>query len=370
MTFNKIKVCIVEDSEFYRAYLSRLLTQDSAFQICGQAATGTAALPIIAEQRPDVIVMDLHLPDVNKFELLNKVVAYFDIPIIVVSSLEEESIHALELGASDFLPKVSTDNATELKNFATMLQIKLKVLAGVHTRTSRNDLDKIKAKVKGAATYPDVYLTDKSPFNTEGKPSKKLIAIGASLGGVEATLLLLESLPETLPGIIVVQHMPPGFTKAYAQRLNKNTKFRVREATSGDVVEDGLVLVASGGNQLRIKRTAKGFVVQESLEAPVNGFCPSVDVVFHSVAKEAGKDALGIILTGIGSDGAQGMKAMHDAGAHTLGQNKQSCAVYGMPQAAMKLGAIDIEGNIAEISKDVATYFAQYIKGKRIGEGI
>jgi len=356
MTFKKIKIFIVEDSEFYRTYLAQILAQDSAFELCGQAMDGKLALAGIKEKRPDVIVLDLQLPDVVRFELLNKIVADFDIPIIVVSSLKEEAIHALELGASDFLPKVAADDANELKDFATLLQIKLKVLAGVHQRTRINTPTIVQPQVQPS---PATTFDDNSPFHIGGKASKRLIAIGASLGGVEATLVLLRALPETLPGIIVVQHMPPGFTKAYAQRLNKNTKFKVREAVTGDVVEDGLVLIASGGNQLRIKRTAKGFIVNESAEAPVNGFCPSVDVTFNSVAKEAGKDAVGVILTGIGSDGAAGLKAMHDAGAHTWGQDKQSCAVYGMPSAAKQLGAVDEEGNVLQISKKLALFFAK-----------
>ena len=196
-----------------------------------------------------------------------------------------------------------------------------------------------------------------------GRISTRLIAIGASLGGTEAILSLLKELPPGSPGILVVQHMPAGFTAGYAQRLDRNCGLRVVEAKSGILVEDGLVVIAKGGEQLTVFASPDGFRVHSFPGPLVNGFCPSVDVLFKSVAKAAGKLAAGVILTGIGRDGAAGLKAMHDLGAPTWGQSKDSCVVYGMPDAAFKAGAVDKEKNLKLIGRDLSLYFKDYHRG-------
>lgn len=358
MAFNGVKVFIVEDSEFYRTYLGKILEGDESLTVCGQATTGSGAMQGIANTKPDVIILDLQLPDVDRFELLQALTDRFDIPIIVVSSLAEESIQALEQGASDFLPKALSASAEERHKFATMLKIKLKVLAGIRTRkvstVIKNDEEELTEIAEGKPA------DRQNIFMTPGQGSSSIIAIGASLGGVEATLQLLKDLPPTLPGIVLVQHMPAGFTNAYAARLSKNTRFKVLEIGTTQLVEDGMVIVASGGRHLKVMKTARGFIAESSVGPQVNGFCPSVDVLFQSVARAAGDKAVGIILTGIGTDGALGLKAMHDMGAHTWGQDEKSCVVYGMPAAAQKLGAVDEETDLAGISAGIKVYFAKY----------
>ncbi len=357
MTFEAVKVFIVEDSDFYRIFLEKILQEDGSFNLCGCASTGMGAIQGIAKAKPDVVILDLQLPDVNRFELLESLLDRFDMPIIVVSSLADESIHALELGASDFLPKVASSYAEDQHKFATLLTIKLKVLAGVHTKKRVNGQTGGESKPTSVRQDQE---TETPGFSTHGKASSRIIAMGASLGGIEATLKLLQDLEPNLPGMVLVQHMPAGFTKAYAERLNKVTKFHVMEVSRSQLVEDGTVLVACGGRHLQVVKTARGYVAESVTGAQVNGFCPSVDVLFKSVAVAAGAKAVGVILTGIGTDGAVGLKAMHDAGAHTWGQAAASCVVYGMPAAAQKAGAVDEEADLAGIARGLTTYFSDY----------
>lgn len=356
MTFEGVKVFIVEDSDFYRSFLEKILRTDGSFNLCGFATTGQGAMEGIAKAKPDVIILDLQLPDVNRFELLESLVDRFDVPVIVVSSLAEESIPALEAGASDFLPKALSASMEEQHKFATMLTIKLKVLSGIHTRKP------VSAAAGDGQVRPAGVRKQPPPFTIHGRPSSRIIAIGASLGGIEATLKLLQLLKPDLPGIVLVQHMPAGFTRTYADRLSKDTSFRVEEVSQSRLVEDGSVLVASGGRHLQVLKTARGYVAKSVPGAQVNGFCPSVDVLFKSVAQAAGSQAAGVILTGIGTDGAAGLKALHDAGAHTWGQSAASCVVYGMPAAAKKAGAVDEETDLAGIGAGLTAYFHNYNK--------
>lgn len=348
VVFSKIKVFIVDDSPFFRTYLSHQLADDAQLAVCGYASSAKEALEGITKLQPDVITLDLQLPGVTGFELLRKIRSCADVPVLVISSMAEEARQSLEEGAAGYLVKVDTGKAGDLHNFVVMLQIKLKVLAG--SRSRENPRPKTPAVRVQAPVH-----RKKGPEG--GVFSEHIIAIGASLGGVEATQALLEALPPDMPGMVVVQHMPAGFTKSYAERLNQKTPFAVREAVSGDFLTNGTVLIAGGGRQLRVYRTAAGFQVRSVPGASVNGFCPSVDVLFYSVAAAAGAAAGGVILTGIGCDGAAGLKAMHDAGAHTWGQSAESCAVYGMPAAARQAGAVDEELPLQQIGSRLAAYF-------------
>jgi two-component system chemotaxis response regulator CheB len=359
MAFEGIKVFIVEDSDFYRAFLEKILQGDGSFNVCGYASMGKEAIEAISRVNPDVIILDLQLPDVNRFELLESITDRYDIPILVVSSMADESIRALELGAADFLTKDTSAFAEDRHKFTTMLTIKLKVLAGVHMKRCTPRTEELGL----AALKKQQVVPEPGPvFSTRGKASTRIIAMGASLGGIEATLELLQGLSPELPGMVLVQHMPPGFTKSYAERLNKITRFRVEEVTRSQLIEDGSVLVASGGRQLQVNKTAAGYVAESVVGPQVNGFCPSVDVLFKSVARAAGPKAVGVIMTGIGTDGALGLKAMHDAGAHTWGQSPESCVVYGMPAAAQKAGAVDEEKDLAGIGAGLTAYFNNYRK--------
>ena len=206
-------------------------------------------------------------------------------------------------------------------------------------------------------------LPRKSPAGS-ACPGNPLIAIGASLGGTETTLEILRQLPDTLPGIVIVQHMPPEYTEAYAMRLDRCCSLAVREARNGDMILPGTALVAKGGVQLTVYRAEQGCRVRVGNTERFGGFCPSADVLFQSVAKAAGSSSLGIILTGMGRDGAQGLKEMHDAGAYTLGQNKETCAVFGMPGAAERLGAVDRMMSPDMIAEEIIRYFSRYKKSE------
>lgn len=344
MERKRIKVVIVEDSKLYQMYLKKVLGNDEFLEVCGCASDGKEARAMIEREKPDVITLDLQLPDVKDFELLQELVKNYKTPIIVVTSRPDACEGAMKLGASDFIEKAQNGDAKTLEEFSLLLRLKIKGI-GRATGTA--------AAASGLSGVKKVELTRRSSV----AGGQDIIAVGASLGGTEATLQLLTQLPADMPGIVIVQHMPPGFTKAYAMRLDRNCQMRVKEAENGDVVERGTVIIAKGGEQMTVQKTVNGYVVRTREDEKVGGFCPAVNVLFQSVAAAAGKKAVGVILTGIGRDGAEGLLQMHEAGAYTLGQNEESCVVYGMPREAMKLGAVDRELPVEEISKVLIRHF-------------
>lgn len=332
MLKHKIRVLIVEDSDVYSRYLQNVLDADGMLSVAGTPGTGKEALEMTEALRPDVITLDLSLPDVSRFELLEKLVRQYRMPVIVVTSLPQACEEALRLGAKDYIEKRQANDERTAEQFELLLRLKIKTQAGERkARSSRlsvsspNDLGLSKA----------------------GKVA--LIAVGASLGGTEVVMRMLSRLPRGLPGIVIVQHMPTGFTNAYAMRLNQYSELAVHEAVDNDLILPGTALVAPGGRQLSVIRSGSGYRVRLGGGEKNGGFCPSVDTLFTSVAAAAGPNAMGIILTGMGRDGALGLKAMHDAGAFTLAQDKESCAIFGMPAAAVELGGVDATASPEEM---------------------
>jgi len=334
MILSAIKVLIVDDSAFFRSALQKILSSDPHIKIIGTAANAFEAEKKIKELSPDVITLDVELPDMRGTDFLKKIIPNNSLPVVLVSSSNMDIFEALDAGAVDFVKKPNVHNDSDFSAFCSELAVKIKIASS--------------AKVRKIVVQPPSYPLPE--LHAGGGPHKHLIAIGASTGGTEATLEILKQLPADIPGIVVVQHMPAGFTKMYAERLDRICKISVSEAQDGDRVRQGHALIAAGENHMTLKKDVTGYYVHCAPGPKVSGHCPSVDVLFDSVAKAAGSDAVGVILTGMGKDGAAGLLNMRKAGASTIGQDKQSCVVYGMPMVAFDIGAVETQASCQAIS--------------------
>ena len=331
----KIKVLIVDDSAVTRQVLERALAVDPAIEIVGKAGNPYVATEMIQQLQPHVMTLDVDMPRMDGITFLAKLMPQYPMPVIMVSSYTHEggtlTLKALQLGAVDFVTKPASGDPGALESMIGELIAKIKIAALVDVRSLQFAT---KTRPPALCSRPEPAVL---PVLHGGK---RIIAIGASTGGTEAIRLLVAGLGRHVPGVVVVQHMPPGFTALYAQDLNQLTDLEVIEARTGEIVKPGKVIIARGGDHLRVRPTLRGgFDVECFRGERVNGHCPSVDVLFGSVAREAGKFAVGVLLTGMGRDGAEGLAAMRAAGAHTLAQDEASCVVFGMPKAAIELGA-------------------------------
>ena len=331
----QIKVLVVEDSLVFRELLVTNLNKDPAIQVVATATDPYEARDKIIRFKPDVMTLDIELPKMSGLEFLRKLMPQYPMPVIVLSALSEKVFDAMQAGAVDFVAKPVVTNQKELEAFL---------------------VNELPVKIKVASTAK-ISRIKQSAHVVENKSAKKdnkdvIIAIGASTGGTEAIASVVKEFPADVPGIVIVQHMPAGFTEMYAKRLDNQCKCRVKEAENGDMVEQGLVLLAPGGDrQMSLVKVGENYQVSLKKAPKVNGHCPSVDVLFDSVAKNVGRNAIGIILTGMGGDGAKGLKAMRDAGAKTIGQDETSCVVYGMPKVAYDIGAVQYQEQLGDIAK-------------------
>lgn len=329
-----IKVLVVEDSMVFRELLVQNLNRDPSIHVVGTAGDPFQARDAILALKPDVMTLDVELPRMSGIEFLRKLMPQYPLPTIVISSLSDKVFDALNAGAVDFVAKPAVSNRAQLEDFIrNELIVKVKIASSAQIGNIRKPL----------------MMQTRSPLKLKNK--KVLVAIGASTGGTEATLAVAKEFGPDMPGIIVVQHMPPGFTEMYAKRLNDQCQVEVREAKTGDRVTPGLMLVAPGGDRhMRSVEVNGGYQIECKNGPKVNGHCPSVDVMFDSVAKVAGPNALGIILTGMGGDGANGLLAMRKAGAKTIGQDESTSIVYGMPKVAYDLGAVQYQEKLSDIA--------------------
>ncbi len=322
----KIRVLVVEDSLFFRRMLVEGLNSDPNIEVIAQAKDPYEARDAIVKYNPDVMTLDVELPRMNGIEFLKKLMPQHPLPVLVISALDNKVFDALEAGAVDFINKPDGSSGNRLETFL------------------KNEMP---AKVKIASTAKVGKYKQVEIGNIGGKISDAskqcVIAIGASTGGTEAIYDVVRKFHRDIPGVVICQHMPPGFTKMYAERLNNQCEVSVKEAKTGDKVLQGQVLIAPGDKHMRIVKLAGEYQVECRGTDKVNGHCPSVDVLFDSVAKNVGKDALGVILTGMGGDGAKGLLRMRKAGAKTIGQDEASCVVYGMPKVAYDLGAVQYQ---------------------------
>lgn len=342
MKRDKIKVLIIDDSLLFRGILRKQLGEDEGIEVIGSATDPIDALNKIEKLNPDILTLDVEMPKMNGLVFLKKIMAENPVKVVLVSSMNISVFDALHTGAVDFVKKPDMSSENDVANFFRELKTKIKVASVAKIKTTH------------AAKKIDLSSIANSKINISS--AKKVIAIGASTGGTEATLEILRDLPKETPGILVTQHMPAGFTKMYADRLNKICNMEVREAKNGDRVEAGLVLIAPGDNQMKVLKDERGYFVSCRPGEKVSGHCPSVDVLFNSVAEAAGKNAVGIILTGMGKDGAAGLLNMKKSGSYTIGQDKESSVVYGMPMVAFNIGAVMVQATIEDIADILIKY--------------
>jgi two-component system chemotaxis response regulator CheB len=331
----RIRVLVVEDSLVFRELLVKNLNLDPAIEVVATARDPFEARDAIVEHKPDVMTLDLELPRMSGIEFLRKLIPQYPIPVIVISSMSDRVFDALRAGAVDFVVKPKATEGSQVQNFVQKeLTAKIKIAAAAHLGKS--------------SKRP---LVPHQP-NISAAKNNLLIAIGASTGGTEAIAAVVRGFGRDIPGVVVVQHMPRGFTEMYAQRLDRECEVRVKEAKTGDMVLPGQVLIAPGGDaHMQVIKVGNEYQVICRKGEKVNGHCPSVDVLFQSVASVAGDRALGIILTGMGGDGAKGLLAMRQAGARTIGQDESTCVVYGMPKVAYELGAVEYQEKLADIAR-------------------
>lgn len=325
-----IKVLIVDDSALMRQLLTQILTSDPGIQVIGAASDPFAAREKIKALNPDVLTLDIEMPRMDGLTFLEKLMRGHPMPVVMISSLTEKgadtTLRALSLGAVDFITKPKLDVSTGTLDQAEEIVAKVKAAAWAHLRHNITP-----------ATPPVEVQRKDFRFSA----THKVVAIGSSTGGTEALRDLLAPLPADFPGIVIVQHMPEAFTRPFAERLNSICRIHVAEARDGDRILQGHALLAPGGHQMGIVSHGAESTVRVYRGERVNRHMPSVDVLFNSCAKQLGKNALGVILTGMGNDGAQGMLEMKQADAYTIAQDEASCVVFGMPKEAIKLGGVE-----------------------------
>ncbi|KXJ32986.1 MULTISPECIES: chemotaxis response regulator protein-glutamate methylesterase [Pseudomonas] len=346
---NKIKVLIVDDSAVVRQVLAQSLALDPGIEVVGVAADPVFAMDKMRKQWPDVLVLDVEMPRMDGITFLKKLMSERPTPVVICSTLTEKgaatTLQAMAAGAVSIVTKPQAN----LKQF---LQGSTEDLVHAIKAAARANLKRLAPRAAPVVAAPklsaDVILP--AGGTAMARTTERLVALGTSTGGTQALEAVLTSLPRVCPGIVVVQHMPERFTAAFAERLDRLCDLEVREARHGDRVTPGRVLIAPGGRHMLLKRSGAQYHVDVVDGPPVSRHRPSVDVLFRSVARAAGSNALGIIMTGMGDDGARGLKELREAGGRTLGQDEDSCVVYGMPKEAMKLGAVEQEIGLNQIA--------------------
>lgn len=339
MAMSRIKVLIVDDSALIRKLLSELISSDPELEVVGSAQDPYVAREKIKELNPDVLTLDVEMPRMDGLTFLKNLMRLHPMPVVMVSSLTEAgadvTLQALESGAIDFVTKPKIDVESGIREYRDDLISKIKVASKVNIKARHNAL-------LSSANVPPKYSADAVLNRTRSKhyrTTDQLIAIGASTGGTEAIKDVLIGLPPDMPGIVITQHIPEAFSGPFAARMNKLSQLDVSEATHGQQILAGHVYIAPGNAHLLVVRDGARYRCELSDGPPVNRHRPSVDVLFRSVAQSAGPNAIGVILTGMGDDGARGLKEMLDTGAKTLAQDEKTSVVWGMPGEAVKLGA-------------------------------
>ena len=356
-----IKVLIIDDSALIRSILSEIINGEHDMEVVGTAPDPLVAREKIKALNPDVLTLDVEMPKMDGIAFLEKLMRLRPMPVVMVSSLTEKSssitLRALELGAVDFVTKPKIDIRSGLQEYAKELTDKIRVAAKARLSNYRAPAAALTVDRKNNADV--VLAAEHHSFSS----TEKVIIVGASTGGTEALKEFLVTMPADSPGILITQHMPETFTKTFAKRLDGLCTIAVKEAEHGDRVLPGHAYVAPGNRHLLLQRSGANYVVQISDGPPVSRHRPSVDVLFRSAANCAGKNAVGIIMTGMGDDGAAGMLEMHQAGAYTLAQDEQSCVVFGMPKEAIALGGVDEVVPLTDLSRRLLVWLAA--QGKR-----
>jgi len=368
MPIPPVRVLIVDDSVVVRQTLSKILGQDDGIEVIGTAGDPYEAREKIVELKPDVLTLDIEMPRMDGLTFLEKLMRHFPLPVVMVSSLTREgadlSVRAIELGAVEVVSKPSSTHQTGLGEIGVELVDKIKAAARVRVRRRVSPGGAVDAKgrptglntigrVRGTG-YASAEVLVASPELRRSQ--HKVIAIGASTGGTEALRVILERLPKETPGIVIVQHMPEYFTLAFANRLNSLCKIEVKEAEPNDRVFPGRALIAPGNSHLILKKIGVEMAVDVRSGPLVCRHRPSVEVLYQSVARVAGPNAVGVMLTGMGGDGAAGMARMKEAGALNIAQDEASSVVYGMPKEAVKAGGVDRSEHLERIAQAILEF--------------
>lgn len=335
-----IRVLVVDDSSTARAVITNILQSDPEIESVDVAPDAYVARDKIVKHKPDVICLDVEMPRMDGVTFLRKLMTHMPTPVVMVSSLTRKgaktTLDALEAGAIDFVAKPHSNIYGGSDEIRDELLSKVKIASRVHVYKRTNILSNRQLS-----------------YTSLAETTQKIIAIGSSTGGVEALKVFLAQFPRNTPGMVVVQHMPSDFTKQFAERLNTICKVDVKEAEDGDTVKIGEVLIAPGDKHMVLRRSGHRYYVQIGGGEKVSGHRPSVDVMFNSISKTAGSNAVGVILTGMGSDGAKGLLNMRSKGAATFGQDEKSSTVYGMPKVAFDLGAVTKQNSLQELPSDI-----------------
>jgi two-component system, chemotaxis family, protein-glutamate methylesterase/glutaminase len=352
VTEKKIKVLIVDDSAIVRKIFSEELSKEPDIEVVGTAPDPFVARDKIVLLKPEVITLDIEMPRMDGLTFLKKLMKHFPMPVIIVSSLtpkgSEMAMEALESGAVEVMAKPGASYS--VGDMCVQLKDKIRVAARVNLQRIQNQPPRPQAPVSKPLTVASSSLT---------QTTQKLIAMGASTGGTEALKDVLTKMPVNTPGIVVVQHMPAHFTTAFAERLNKLSQIEVKEAKDGDTVLDGRALIAPGNFHMLLRRSGAKYYVNVKDGPFVHHQRPAVDILFSSVAQYAGANAIGVIMTGMGADGADGLLKMKQAGAKTIAQDEASCVVFGMPKEAIKVGAADRVVPLETIPQEIVRFLNQ-----------
>jgi len=350
----KIDVVVVDDSALVRSLLAAIIDAQADMRCVGAASDPYVAREMIRRLDPAVITLDVEMPRMDGLDFLERLMRLRPTPVVMVSTLTERgaetTLRALELGAVDFVAKPRVGISQGLNEAAAEIVEKIRTAA--------------RARVRRLASAPAAAGTARAPVAPErrtgvARGTERLVAIGASTGGTEAIREILSAMPHDCPGIVVTQHMPPGFTRSFAARLDRICRIRVKEAEPDERILTGHAYIAPGGMQMRVARSGSDHILKVTDEAPVNRHKPSVDVLFRSVARCVGANAIGVILTGMGRDGADGLREMRDMGSWTIAQDEASCIVYGMPREAVAAGAVSVVLPLARISDSLLEHLRQ-----------
>ncbi len=356
MSTPKTKVLIVDDSALIRSVLREIVTDQPDMEVVGVAPDPLVAREMIRQTNPDVLTLDVEMPKMDGLDFLERLMRLRPMPVVMVSSLTERgsetTLRALELGAVDFVAKPKISIQSGMRDYADLIADKIRTASRARVRARQRIVDVADGEgAESARTMPVL----RTPFGS----SEKLIIIGASTGGTEAIREFLQQMPSDCPGILIVQHMPEGFTRSFAQRLDSLCRISVKEDEHGDRVLPGHAYLAPGHSHLLLARSGANYVTALDQGPPVNRHRPSVDVLFESAAASAGKNALGVILTGMGKDGAAGMLKMREAGAINFAQDESTCVVFGMPREAIAVGAVHEVAPLVQLPRLVMEQLAR-----------
>ncbi|HXF47465.1 MAG TPA: chemotaxis response regulator protein-glutamate methylesterase [Burkholderiaceae bacterium] len=355
---NKTRVLIVDDSALVRSVLTEIINRQPDLEVIGTAPDPLVARELIRAHNPDVLTLDVEMPKMDGLDFLEKLMRLRPMPVVMVSTLTdrgaETTLRALELGAVDFVAKPRLGVAAGIAEMANEICDKIRVAARAKTFRQPN------------ARAPAPPPAKARPAQYSRLSTEKLIAIGASTGGTEAIRVVLEQLPADSPAVLITQHMPPGFTRSFAARLNSLTRLTVSEAVDGERALPGHAYIAPGDRHLRLTRSGANYQLALDDGPPVNRHRPSVEVLFRSVAQHAGPNAIGVMLTGMGKDGAQAMREMKDAGAYNIAQDEATCVVFGMPKEAIAVGAVDDVLPVQRIAQRIQERLAAVGAGHRV----